>query len=407
MMRSRLYILVMVAVVFFFSCKEKKTEGPVVTPWGEVGETAIPSGDGFSLSDIVSNGEMIVVTMSGPDTYYEDRGRGMGAHYLLCERFAQSIGVSLRVELCGDTLEMVSRLENGSADVIVFPLPDGCFDNDSLVACARYEASATGGKQGAKGSVGSGAWAVSSRNAELAAAINGWYEPGMMEEVKKEMKQMLAAPRVTRRVFSPFLNRSGGVISKYDALFKKYAPVARWDWRLMAAQCYQESCFDPDARSWAGARGLMQLMPKTAEHLGLSMEQIHEPEANVRAAAQYISELNRLFIDIPSAAERQNFVLASYNGGIGHVRDAMALTRKMGGNAVLWRDVSKHLLLLRDPQYYRDPVVKHGYVRSTETYDYVERIRERYAQYRGVPAGKGGGVAPVPRKATKKHRYHV
>ena len=101
-------------------------------------------------------------------------------------------------------------------------------------------------------------------------------------------------------------------------------------------------------------------------------------------------------------------MLASYNGGSGHVRDAMALTRKMGGNDKLWSDVGKSLLLLRDPTYYRDPIVRHGYIRSTETYDYVMRIQERYAQYRGVHTGKNeSGTMSTPRRATKKHKYHI
>ena len=209
------------------------------------------------------------------------------------------------------------------------------------------------------------------------------------------------------------------MISHYDPLFKKYAPMARWDWRLMAAQCYQESCFDPEARSWAGARGLMQIMPGTAAHLGLSMSDIHNPEQNVKAAARYLSELNGYFRNIPSASERQLFVLASYNGGYFHVQDAMALARKNGKSPHRWRDVAYYILALEKPQYYNDPVVKHGYMRGSETVDYVDRIRQRYAQYRGVPYGgasvngwSGGSstesFSPMtPRKAKKHHRFHI
>lgn len=129
------------------------------------------------------------------------------------------------------------------------------------------------------------------------------------------------------------------------------------------------------------------------------MEQIHEPEANISAAARYISELNASFGDVPSS-ERTYFILAAYNGGGYHVRDAMALTRKNGRNPYRWADVSHFLLLLRDPQYYNDPVVKNGYMRSNETFDYVERIRIRYAQYRGVPVGSLPATA-----AAAPHRY--
>ena len=262
-------------------------------------------------------------------------------------------------------------------------------------------------------------WAVDTGNKELADSLNNWFKPNMLAEIKKEESYLLSSNSVKRHVYAPFLNRAGGVISHYDPLFKKYAPVARWDWRLMAAQCYQESCFDPQARSWAGARGLMQIMPATASHLGLAMSDIHDPEKNISAAARYINELTGYFRNIPSSTERQLFVLASYNGGYFHVQDAMALARKNGKSPYRWRDVAYYILALEQPQYYNDPVVKYGYMRGSETVDYVDRIRQRYAQYRGVPYGgasvkgwSGGASAPSfspmpPPKAKNRHRFHI
>ena len=91
-----------------------------MTPWGTVeGEDTATVEDHFSLSDIQNNGEMIMLTMSGPETYFDYRGRGMGTQYLMCEKFAHNIGVSLRVELCRDTDEMVRRLQDGEGDIIV------------------------------------------------------------------------------------------------------------------------------------------------------------------------------------------------------------------------------------------------------------------------------------------------
>ncbi len=355
---------------FLLACHKEKKDGPVVAPWGEVKQQEIPKSDNFTLDDIVSGGEMIMLTLSGPGTYYEYHGRELGAHFMLCQRFAKELGVSLRVELCRDTLEMVDKLKAGRGDVAAFPLPKGVAGADSLDYC------------GMKSDSLGVAWAVRLGNEQLAKALNEWYRPEMLDNVRREEKRLLATPKVRRHVFSPFLNRRGGIISKYDALFQKYAPVARWDWRLMAAQCYQESCFDPNARSWAGAQGLMQIMPKTAAHLGLKPEEVNDPEKNIRAAAQLIKELTESFSDVKNVEERKRFVLASYNGGSGHIRDAMALTTKQGGNPQRWADVAERLLLLREPEYYNDPVVKHGYIRSTETHDYVELILERYKQYR-------------------------
>lgn len=370
----KIYIYVALLLVLLSSCK-KRQQGPVIAPWGAVTDT-IPADGTFSLRDIMSNGELIFLTISGPETYYDYHGRGMGIQYLVAEKFAQHLGVGLRVEVCKDSAEVVSKLKSGGGDVMALLPPDSLRANEK----------------------------------SLEEELRKWYRPEMIAEARKEEKRMFTVAKVKRRVYSPYLNRSSGIISKYDALFQKYAPVARWDWRLMAAQCYQESCFDPQARSWAGARGLMQIMPKTAAHLGLPMEQIHEPEANISAAARYLQQLMQTFGDIPNVHERQNFVLAAYNGGAGHVRDAMALARKHGADTRTWGSVSRYLALLSNPEYYRDPVVKNGYMRSSETIDYVERIRSRYSQYGGVPMGRSysGGASPVmPRKAKRKYRYHV
>lgn len=186
-----------------------------------------------------------------------------------------------------------------------------------------------------------------------------------------------------------------------------YAPLARLDWRLMAAQCYQESTFDPNARSWAGACGLMQIMPGTADHLGIPRSSLYNPEENIAAAAKYLLELGGHFADVP-ASERVWFQLASYNGGANHVRDAMALARKHGRNPHRWADVSEFVLKLSQPQYYNDPVVRNGYMRGTETANYVSRIRDRWAQYRGAAGGGSiGGFVTSPERARRGYRWHL
>lgn len=373
------------------SCRQR-ADGSRVPPWGTAATDTVGKGGGFTLSDIVSNGEIIMLTIYGADTYYDYRGQGAGTQYMLCGKFAQSIGVSLRVLVCRDTAEVIRRLENGEGDVAALMIPRAMAACGGLLSCGASVDSL--GVQ----------WAVRGGNGSLASAMDAWYEPRMLDAVRAAA----ARPRVRRRVYAPYANRSAGIISKYDNLFRKYAPVVRWDWRLLAAQCYQESCFDPEARSWAGACGLMQIMPATADHLDLQRARLFVPEDNIAAAAKYIKELSSTFNDIRDADERRNFVLAAYNGGTNHVRDAMALTAKHGGDTRRWRDVSRYMLLLQRPEYYNDPVVLHGYARGSETVEYVSRIRQLYAQYRGAPSPpQQGGASGVvePRRATKKHRF--
>lgn len=403
------YLFAFVACFMLLSCSQKK-EQPELTPWGTpVGESEVSeepasasSSKGLSLDDIVAGGELIMLTVNGPTTYYEYHGHGMGLQYLLCEKFAQQIGVSLRVEACKDTAEMVRKLQKGEGDVIAVPLSKKEAKGGVLFCGVKSE------KQ---------QWAVGAGNQSLADTLNGWFKPQMIAEVKKEESFLLSSQSIRRHVYSPFLNRSKGVISKYDRLFQMYSGVARMDWRLMAAQCYQESCFDPQAKSWAGACGLMQIMPATAAHLGLPMSQVHEPEANVAAAARYMAELQGHFSDIGDPAQRILFALAAYNGGFHHVRDAMNLARKHGRNSHNWGEVREFVLRLSQPGYYTDPVVKYGYMRGSETAEYVDRIRARWADYCGVASGGrgfsggsvGGGFHSAPVKAKRKYsnKYHL
>jgi membrane-bound lytic murein transglycosylase F len=178
----------------------------------------------------------------------------------------------------------------------------------------------------------------------------------------------------------------------------------------MAAQCYQESTFDPQARSWAGACGLMQIMPATADHLGLARADIYDPEKNIAAAARLLGELEQSFSDIRDRNERFKFVLASYNGGGFHIRDAMRLAEKNERNPQRWADVEPYVLGLAKPEYYNDPVVHSGYMRGSETVDYVRKIHERWNNYRGVktihsvPAPSG---IPQKAKRERKQKYQI
>ena len=173
-----------------------------------------------------------------------------------------------------------------------------------------------------------------------------------------------------------------GKISHFDELFKKYASEIDWDWRLLASLAYTESNFDTTAVSWAGAKGLMQLMPATARAMGMPEGKEQNPEESVKAAIKYINATSKSFSSVPKE-ERLNFVLASYNSGIGHVQDAMALAEKYGKNKYVWKDnVENFILLKSNEEYFTDPVCKNGYFRGIETYNFVRDIMGRYETYK-------------------------
>lgn len=382
---------------FCGGCKPEPKVG--TTPWGttisydgkENDSTEVNSGKRYSLHDIQQAGEMIMLTLSGPDTYYEYHGRGLGVHYLLCEKLAESLGVTLRVDVCRDTLDMLQRLKNGEGDIVAFPVNSN--RQTGFISCGvGQEAFA---KENKHTSHQQATWLVAADNKDLAKAIDAWYKPEMFAETKKQQNYLLTTGSVTRHVYPFMLSAKEGTISQYDHLFKKHAPTAGMDWSLLAAQSYQESCFDSRAHSWAGACGLMQILPSTADHLSLPRQKIYEPEANIAAATRYMRELQELFADVDNPQERLMFALAAYNGGYKHVRDAMALTKKYGGVWQRWSDVRHYILALSRPQYYRDPTVKNGYMRGSETANYVDMIMRRWSQYRHAMRTGGKAVSSV------------
>lgn len=167
-------------------------------------------------------------------------------------------------------------------------------------------------------------------------------------------------------------------LSTYDPLFRKFAQMYGFDWRLLAAQAYQESRFDPVARSLAGAVGLFQVMPRTARELGFS--RLESPEECAHAGIKHLSRLaDRLETALP-VQQRMRFALAAYNAGWGHLADARQLARAQRLDPDRWfKNVERAMLLLQQPAYYAH--ARHGYVRGTEPVRYVSEIQTRYENY--------------------------
>lgn len=226
------------------------------------------------------------------------------------------------------------------------------------------------------------AWAVRKDCPQLAKAANEWHEknmtsPAYTASMKRYFEISKAMPH------SPILSLREGKISHYDDLFKKYAKEIDWDWRMLASLAYTESNFDTTAVSWAGAKGLMQLMPATARAMGMPPGMEQNPEESIKAAVKYIAATNRSLSMIPDKNERLKFILAAYNAGLGHVNDAMALAEKYGKNKFVWdNNVDDYILLKSNEEYFTDPVCKNGYFRGIETYNFVRDITARYETYK-------------------------
>jgi membrane-bound lytic murein transglycosylase F len=187
--------------------------------------------------------------------------------------------------------------------------------------------------------------------------------------------------RSSRIIKSDYYALSTGKISQWDDLIKSASTEIDWDWRLLASLIYQESRFDPDVKSWAGAYGLMQIMPVTGKSLGIDITST--PSNNIKAGTIYLDQLHSIFDPrIKDEQERIKFILASYNAGPGHILDAMRLADKYGMDPQVWDNVAVWLQKKSDPRYYNDTVVKNGYFRGTESVNFVTEILDRFEHYK-------------------------
>jgi membrane-bound lytic murein transglycosylase F len=214
--------------------------------------------------------------------------------------------------------------------------------------------------------------------------VNEW-----LVRIKKEPTFMVIynryykSPRTSMlRMTSDFSSLGGNKLSPFDDLLKEGAKELNWDWRLLASLVYQESHFLPQGESWAGARGLMQLMPSTAKRFGAA--NLDDPKQSLRAGVGYLKYLDKYWAaKVVDPNERLKFILASYNAGLSHIIDARKLAEKHQKNPNIWDGNVEYFLIKKsDPQFYRDPVVMAGYCKCEEPVNYVKDILERFDEYK-------------------------
>ena len=222
------------------------------------------------------------------------------------------------------------------------------------------------------------AWATRKENQELLSQLNNY--------LKKENRSLffnVTYDKYFKNKRNILNNKEGRVtkgsqLSPWDHITKKHAKEYEFDWRLITAQMYQESQFNPKAKSHAGAVGLMQVLPKTAKQLGFT--ELFEPEVSIEAGIAYLDWTRDRFPETLPIEERVRFSLAAYNAGFGHVYDARRLARQLGLDPNRWfNNVEKAIKLLSKPQYYQK--ARFGYCRGSEPAAYVRQIENRYHAY--------------------------
>lgn len=228
-------------------------------------------------------------------------------------------------------------------------------------------------------------WAVSKENKWLADSINSWFETTSPEEANKNLLrryfELSRALHVDTKAFSK--NFSKGYISEYDNLFKQYAKTIGVDWRLLAAIAYTESRFDSSVVSWAGAKGVMQVMPSTAKAFGFANLDWVAPENNVQLSTKIMSSLdNSLKAYVADPQERMKFVIAAYNSGLAHVIDAINIAKAYGYDSAKWDgNVAEALKMKSQPEIYNNTdICRYGYFKGNYTVAYVKNVMNLYGK---------------------------
>ena len=447
------------------SCEKPAEQSFTTTPQVEV-----------DLEAIKARGYINALVDNNSVSYFIFRGEPMGYEYELLQKFADNIGVELRIKIISGVEESINQLNNGEGDLIAFPLTitderskfvrfsKPLFTTNQVLVQRKADSAAAqrpirlhadligkkiyvmkgssfkdrlqrlaeevGGqieivedsagaetesliRQVAMGEIPLTvtdqtfaminasiypdldintiislpqeiAWATRSNSPDLNNAINTW-----LADIKKKgefryiYERYFKSPRTTViRMSSDYSSLSGGKLSIFDSTIRMESEAMGWDWRLVASIVYQESGFNPHVKSWAGAVGLMQLMPAASRQF--KVQNAYDPEQNIHAGVMVLRYLDGLWAKtVSDPNERLKFVLASYNVGVSHVIDARNLASKYGKDPTKWDDnVETYLMLKTKPQYYRDPVASAGYCRCLGPVNYVKEVLGRFEAYK-------------------------
>lgn len=220
-------------------------------------------------------------------------------------------------------------------------------------------------------------WLLAPHNHDLKILMMSWFQQAsrnddIMRVMDRYQTYVEALDRSDLRKFRRNLFQT---LPRFQQIFAAAAKKYDLPWQLIASVAYQESHWNPEAVSFTGVRGLMQLTADTAAHLGI--EDRRDPEQSIHGGTKYLRYLLDKTPDFVNSKDRMALALAAYNIGYAHLRDAQKLAKKMGRNPYSWRHLRKILPLLEEPRYARQ--LEYGFARGQETVDFVERVKSFYA----------------------------
>jgi len=216
------------------------------------------------------------------------------------------------------------------------------------------------------------AWAVNKNDSQMLEQINKFFlyanETGILKQISDKYYANIedTDPFDLKRFHQRIKTR----LPKFKKIIVEESKKYGFDWRLVAAVVYQESHFNPKAKSFTNVRGLMQVTTITAEEMGIKNRL--NPSQSIKAGIKYLDKMVKKFDYLEDEYEKILFGLASYNIGYGHVSDAIKIAKNMGLDETKWQSLKTSLPLLSKSKYYKK--TKHGYARGWEPLQYVERI---------------------------------
>ncbi len=303
-------------------------------------------------------GTEIICAIDLCDDMYGSHGLETGFNYQLINRFAEDNRCAVKVVAADRKENWIDSLKLGKADIVI--LHDEEAREMEGISLSRNVDDCT-------------VWAV--REGTRLREVNSWISHITSHEYYDKAKRSYSG------TFNPYKRAERGIVSKtispYDSIIREYADDLGWDWRMLAAVIYQESKFSINSQSHRGAKGLMQVMPRTAEYY--QVNDLLDPEQNIKAGTSHLKRLQRLYSKTGMTREELvKFTLAAYNAGEGRIADCrnFAASRQMDNNR--WEDVVSVIPFMREDSILQEESVKLGKFNGNETIAYIDSVMSLY-----------------------------
>ena len=311
---------------------------------------------GASTEDAFAGKELICV-IDLCDDMYGGHGLETGLNYHLINRFAEDNKCDVKIVASDRKDNWLDSLKCGKADIVITH-NDDCHDENLNMSLNIDEYTA---------------WAV--REEKQLGQVNSWISHMTSHEDFKKIKSLysgISDPR--KRAEKGYVSKT---LSPYDDIIKKYAAELGWDWRMLAAVVYQESKFSINSKSHRGAKGLMQVMPKTASYYGIN--DLLDPDCNIKAGTNHLKRLQNLYIKGGfEHSELIKFTLAAYNAGEGRVADCRNFAASRQVDNRKWDEIVNLIPLMREDSILEEESVKLGKFYGYETIAYIDSVMSLY-----------------------------